>query len=82
MVAEAAYQFLSRRAVDGFVESQSEVLSALASEKTKREDGRALLLLHGFCDHNKRNRYDVRERLDRLEKVSRLRKEKDEDARR
>ena len=68
--AQAAFRFLSRRAVDGYVESQKAVVSALEDSRTRREEGRALLLLQGFCYHNSRKGYSVEERLDRLEKVS------------
>ena len=68
--ARAAYKFLSRRAVDGFVESQHAVLAALSSNRSRNEKGRAALLLQGFCDHNRRNSRNVEERLDRLELVS------------
>lgn len=68
--ARAAYKFLSRRAVDGYVESQHAVLAALSSSRSRNEKGRVELLLQGFCDHNRRNSRNVEERLDRLEAVS------------
>ncbi|KAL7416611.1 hypothetical protein BDY24DRAFT_377646 [Mrakia frigida] len=72
--AREAYKFLSRRAVDGYVESEREVLAALGSRRTKNEKGRAELLLQGFCDHNRRNQHNVEERLDRLEVEMRAKK--------
>jgi hypothetical protein len=62
--------FLARRAVDGFVESEAAVLRALAGPRAKREPGWAEMLLHGYCDYNRRNKKGVQPRLAALEKVS------------
>lgn len=45
------------------------MISALEEERRQKEDGRALLLLQGFCDYNRRNGYPVEDKLNRLEKV-------------